>query len=61
MLAASKTITPALHLTIVSKCWERIADHITNIAEMGIFMVKARVIKYNNTEFKPTIFLNFLQ
>ncbi len=33
MMADSKTITRAVHLIIVSRCLERIADHATNIAE----------------------------
>jgi phosphate transport system protein len=47
MLADPKTITRAVHLIIVSKHLERIADHATNIAEGVIFMVKARVIKHH--------------
>jgi phosphate transport system protein len=47
MLAEPKTITRAVHLIIVSKYLERIADHATNIAEGVIFMVKALVIKHH--------------
>jgi phosphate transport system protein len=47
MMADSKTITRAVHLIIVSRCLERIADHATNIAEGVIFMVKALVIKHH--------------
>jgi phosphate transport system protein len=47
MLADPKTITRAVHLIIVSKYLERIADHATNIAEGVIFMVKALVIKHH--------------
>ena len=47
MLADPKTITRAVHLIIVSRYLERIADHATNIAEGVIFMVKARVIKHH--------------
>jgi phosphate transport system protein len=46
MMSDSKTITRAVHLIIVSRCLERIADHTTNIAEGVIFMVKALVIKH---------------
>ena len=42
-----KTITRAVHLMIVSRCLERIADHATNIAEDVIFMVDALVIKHH--------------
>lgn len=47
MMADPKTITRAVHLIIVSRCLERIADHSTNIAEGIIFMVKALVIKHH--------------
>ena len=47
MIADSKTITRAVHLIIVSRCLERIADHATNIAEGVIFMAKALVIKHH--------------
>ena len=47
MLSDPKTITRSVHLIIVSRCLERIADHATNIAEGVIFMVKALVIKHH--------------
>jgi phosphate transport system protein len=47
MLSDPKTITRAVHLILVSRCLERIADHATNIAEGVIFMVKALVIKHH--------------
>src|SRR4030043_292831 len=47
MISDQKTITRAVHLMIVSRCLERIADHATNIAEDGIFMVDALVIKHH--------------
>jgi len=47
MMSDPKTITRAVHLLIVSRCLERIADHATNIAEDVIFMVDARVIKHH--------------
>jgi len=47
MMADSKTITRAVHLLIVSRCLERIADHATNIAEGVIFMAQAKVIKHH--------------
>jgi len=47
MMSDPKTITWAVHLIIVSRCLERIADHATNIAEGVIFMVQALVIKHH--------------
>lgn len=46
MMADPKTIRRAVHLMIVARCLERIADHATNIAEDVIFMVDALVIKH---------------
>ena len=47
MLGDPKTITRAVHLIIVSRCLERVADHTTNIAEGIIFMTQAKVIKHH--------------
>jgi len=46
MMSDPKAITRAVHLMIVARCLERIADHATNIAEDVIFIVDARVIKH---------------
>ena len=50
MMSDPKTIPRAVHLMIVSRCLERIADHATNVAEDVIFMVDARVIKHHAEE-----------
>ena len=47
MISDPTTIARAVHLIIVSRCLERIADHATNIAEDVIFMVDALVIKHH--------------
>jgi phosphate transport system protein len=47
MISDPKAITRAVHLIIVSRYLERIADHTTNIAEGVIFMAKAVVIKHH--------------
>jgi phosphate transport system protein len=47
MMSDAKTITRAVHLMIVCRCLERIADHATNIAEDVIFMIDALVIKHH--------------
>jgi len=46
MISEPTTIQRAVHLMIISRCLERIADHATNIAEDVIFMVDALVIKH---------------
>jgi phosphate transport system protein len=50
MMSDPKTIPRAVHLMIVCRCLERIADHATNIAEDVIFMVDALVIKHHADE-----------
>ncbi len=50
MVSDAKTITRSVHLMIVARCLERIADHATNIAEDVIFMVDALVIKHHADE-----------
>ena len=50
MMSDAKTITRAVHLMIVARCLERLADHATNIAEDVIFMVDALVIKHHADE-----------
>jgi phosphate transport system protein len=47
MMSDPKTIPRAVHLMIVCRCLERIADHATNIAEDVIFLVDALVIKHH--------------
>jgi phosphate transport system protein len=47
MVSDPKTTPRAVHLMIVCRCLERIADHATNIAEDVIFMVDALVIKHH--------------
>ncbi len=50
MISEPATIQRAVHLMIVCRCLERIADHATNIAEDVIFVVDARVIKHHAEE-----------
>ncbi len=47
MMSDPTTTARAVHLMIVSRCLERIADHATNIAEDVIFMIDAVVIKHH--------------
>jgi len=46
MISDPKTITRAVHLILVSRCLERIADHATNIAEDVIYMVEGSIIRH---------------
>jgi phosphate transport system protein len=50
MTSDPKTTTRAVHLMIVCRCLERIADQATNIAEDVIFMLDARMIKHHADE-----------
>lgn len=50
MKESSKFIEPAVHLVILSRHLERLADHATNIAEDVIFLVNARIIKHHADE-----------
>ena len=47
MISDPTTIQRAVHLMIISRCLERIADHATNIAEDVIFTIDALVIKHH--------------
>jgi len=46
MMQDPHTITRAVHLLLVGRHLERIADHATNIAEDVIYMVQAKTIKH---------------
>lgn len=46
MIADPATITRAVHLILIGRCLERIADHATNVAESVVYMVQARNIKH---------------
>ena len=42
----SDTITRCLHLLVVAKSLERIADHATNIAEEVVYLCEAQDIRH---------------
>ncbi len=46
MMEEPDTISRGIKINYISKCFERIADHATNIAEMVIFMVKGKDIRH---------------
>jgi phosphate transport system protein len=47
MLQDSKAITRGLHLILISRHLERVADHATNIAEDVIYLVQGKTIKHH--------------
>jgi phosphate transport system protein len=50
MKESPELIEPAVHIVILSRHIERLADHATNIAEDVIFLVKAKIIKHGGYE-----------
>jgi phosphate transport system protein len=47
MIEDPKTVSRALHLLLISRNMERIADHATNIAEDVIYYVEGRDIRHS--------------
>ncbi len=45
----SETCPSVMKINYVSKALDRISDHATNIAEMAIYMVKGKDIRYAKT------------
>ena len=43
MMEDPRNITPCAHLLFVAKNIERIGDHVTNIAERVVFLVRGRL------------------
>ena len=50
MAEDSRNITRALHLLLIARNFERIADHATNIGEDVIFFVEGRDIRHSTAE-----------
>ncbi len=46
MMQDPANITRAVHLILITRHLERIADHSTNIAEEVVYIVKAKVVKH---------------
>src|SRR3989338_416240 len=46
MIGDPQTINRAMKISSISKYLERIADHATNIAEVGVFLVKGKRIRH---------------
>jgi phosphate transport system protein len=48
MVERPATITRCLHLMVISKSLERIADHATNIAEDVIYLVEGDIVRHRH-------------
>jgi len=46
MMEDPKTIPRAIRLILISRFMERVADHATNIAEMVIYLVEAKMVRH---------------
>ncbi len=46
MMEDPRTIPRAIHLILISRFLERVADHATNIAEMVIYMVEGKMVRH---------------
>ena len=46
MMEAARTIPRAIRLILISRFLERLADHATNIAEMVIYLVDAKMVRH---------------
>jgi phosphate transport system protein len=50
MRESPELVEPAMHIVVLSRHIERLADHATNIAEDVIFLVNAKIIKHHAYE-----------
>jgi len=48
-----ENISTMIHLLLVSRFLERIADHTTNIAEDVIYTIEARIVRHNSIIANP--------
>jgi phosphate transport system protein len=53
MVESPSTISRCLHLMIVAKSLERVADHATNIAEEVVYLCEARDIRHEVNKTTP--------
>jgi phosphate transport system protein len=53
MLADSQAISRAIHLILISRHLERVADHATNIAEEVFYFVEGRTLKHHAADLPP--------
>ena len=54
MVERPTTITRCLHLMVISKSIERIADHATNIAEEVVYLYEAKDIRHSSSKADET-------
>ena len=54
MVERPTTISRCLHLMVISKSLERIADHATNIAEEVVYLYEAKDIRHSNSKADET-------
>ncbi len=54
MVERPTTITRCLHLMVISKSLERIADHATNIAEEVVYLYEAKDIRHTSSKADET-------
>jgi phosphate transport system protein len=54
MLKSSEFVEKGMHLVAVSKFLERIGDHITNLAEVSVFMVRGKDIRHQGKRDAPS-------
>ncbi len=50
MIERPKNVTRALHLLLVARSYERIADHAANVAEDVVFVVEGRDVRHTEIE-----------
>lgn len=53
MIEDPRTVTRALHLLLIARNFERIADHATNVAEDVIYYVEGRDIRHSLADAAP--------
>jgi phosphate transport system protein len=46
MMEDARTIPRAIRLILISRFFERVADHATNVAEMVIYMVEGTIVRH---------------
>jgi phosphate transport system protein len=54
MIEDPKTVSRALHLLLISRNMERIADHATNIAEDVVYLYEAQDIRHTGIKSQGT-------